>query len=81
MQVVSLSDDTRIEKERIKELALIYKKETSRPLSKYQVEMNKAAQALCIQQPSLIRNRKTLMDSARDKLIADGFQFVKGKSR
>lgn len=69
-----------IEDDEVKELAIIYKKETSRPLSKYQKAINEAAQIQCIQQPSLLRKRQTLLELARDKLIADGFQFVKGKS-
>lgn len=80
-QIINLAEDESIEEERIKELAVIYKKETSRPLSKHQLAMNKAAQALCLEQPSLLRKRQTLMDLARDRVIADGFQFVKGKSR
>lgn len=60
---------------------MIYKKETSRPLSKYQKAINKAAQSLCVHQPSLLRNRQALIERARDKLFADVFQFVKGKSR
>ena len=63
-------------------MATIYKKESSRPLSKYQLKMNDAAIHLCLQNPGLLRKkRKVLMDAARDKIIADGFQFAKGKSR
>ena len=68
-----------MEEEEVRKLSVIYKKETSRPLSKYQVAMNKAAQSLCISQPGLLRKR--LMELAREKLLADGFRFVKGKSR
>ena len=70
-----------MEEERLKELAVIYKKDTSRPLSKHQLAMNEAAQALALDQPSLIRKRQMLLDLARDRVIASGFQFVKGKSR
>lgn len=63
-------------------MAVIYKKESSRPLSKYQLKMNDAAIQLRLQNPGLLRKkRKVLMDAARDKIIADGFQFAKGKSR
>ena len=63
-------------------MAIIYKKESFRPLSKYQLKMNNAAIHLCLQNPGLLRKkRKILMDAARDKIIADGFQFAKGKSR
>lgn len=81
MQVIDFSEEESLQDERVKELAVIYKKETSRPLSKYQLAMNKAAQTLCVQQPSLLCKRKILMECARDKLFADGFEFVKGKSR
>ena len=70
-----------MEEERLKELAVLYKKDTSRPLSKHQLAMNEAAQALALDQPSLIRKRQMLLDLARDRVIASGFQFVKGKSR
>lgn len=60
-------------------MAIIDKKESSRPLSKYQLKMNDAAVQLCLQNHGLLR--KVLMDAARDKIIADGFQFAKGKPR
>ena len=61
-------------------MAIIYKKESSRPLSKYQLKMNDAIH-LCLQNPGLLRKKqKILTDAARDKVIADGFQFAKGKS-
>ena len=65
----------------IKDAAVIYKRETSRPLSNYHKKMNEAAQELCIQNPGLITKRKQLIEAARSKVIEDGFQFVKGKSR
>ena len=70
-----------MEEEEVRKLSVIYKKETSQPLSKYQVAVNKAAQSLCVSQPSLLRKRQKLMELVREKLLADGFCFVKGKSR
>ena len=43
--------------------------------------MNEAAQELCLQNPALLQKRIILIDEARSKIIAEGFQFVKGKSR
>ena len=43
--------------------------------------MNQAAQELCLGNPGLLHKRKLLIDAARDKIIEQGFQFVKGKSR
>ena len=42
--------------------------------------MNQAAQELCLRNPGLLPKRKLLIDAARDKIIEQGFQFVKGKS-
>ena len=63
------------------DMAIIYRKETSRPLSKYQRRMNDAAQQVCLQNPDLIRKWQLFIHSARQRIIADGFQFVKGKSQ
>ena len=66
----------------IKEKAVIYKKQSSRPLSQYHLSMNAAAQEICIANPGmLLGKRMNLIDAARSKIIQDGFQFVKGKSR
>ena len=62
-----------MEEEEVRKLSVIYKKETSWPLSKYQVAMNKAAQSLCISQLGLLCKRQKLMKLAREKLLADGF--------
>lgn len=67
-----------IDVDEIKEAAIIYRKETSRPLSNYQKRMNEASQKLCMANPSYLTKRK---DAARTKILNDGFQFVKGKSR
>lgn len=50
----------------------------SRPLTKYQLAMNKAVQQLCLTNPGLIRKRSKLMEQARSSILADGFQFMKG---
>ena len=44
--------------------------------------MNDAAIQLRLQNPGLLRKKWTvLIELARDKKIADGFQFAKGKSQ
>lgn len=64
------------------EKAIIYKKLSCRPLSKYQLAMNSAAQEICTARPGmLLGKRHDLIQAARSKIISDGFQFVKGKSR
>ena len=78
---MNLEEDRRLPDEEIMEMAIIYRKETARPLSKYQKKMNDTAQQLCLQNPCLLKKRQLLIDTARAQIIADGFQFVKGKSR
>ena len=62
-------------------MATIYKKEITRPLTNYQKRINEAAQELCLANPGLLQKGKLLLDAARAKIIEQGFQFVKGKSR
>ena len=62
------------------EMAKIYRKDTDRPLTAYQKRMNEAAQDLCLQNPALLHKRTLLIEESRSKIIAEGFQFVKGKS-
>ena len=45
----------------IKEKAKIYRKETNRPLTSYQKKMNLAAQELCLQNPALLLNKRTVL--------------------
>lgn len=60
---------------------MVYKKVTSRPLSKYQLAINDAAQELCLKNPGLLHSRKELLAKVLEHIIANGFQFAKGKSR
>lgn len=62
-------------------MATVYKKVSSRPLTNYQVAINKAAQELCVNNPDLLNNRKEMISKAREKIIANGFKFAKGRSR
>lgn len=78
---MNLQEDKALGHEEIKEMATIYKKQSSRPLSNYQLRMNEAAIKLCLKNPGLLRKRQALVDAAREEIIEQGFQFVKGKSR
>ena len=40
--------------EDIKQRAIIYKKQSTRPLSDYQVSVNKVAQEICLQNPTYL---------------------------
>ena len=62
-------------------MAIIYRKTTSRPLTEYQKRMNTAAQQLCLKNPALLRKRQLLNEESRKKILEEGFQFVKGKTR
>ena len=66
----------------IEEQALIYHKIANRPPSDFQVNVNHAAIALPLGQPSLLRkgNHGELLEKARQKVANDGYCFKKGKS-
>lgn len=72
--------DRQLEEEEIRAQASIYKKDTTRPLSDYQKKVNKAAQDICVKNPSLLRSRQKLLEAARSK-VDETYQFKKGKSR
>lgn len=67
--------------EEIVEKATIYRKEGVRPLTNYQKSLNNAAQTLSLKDPGLLSKRQMLIEMAREKIIGEDFQFVKGKSR
>jgi len=66
--------------EDIKQRAIIYKKQSIRPLSEYQISVNKAAQEICLQNPTYLSSRQKLLDAARSKVDIT-YSFKKGKSR
>ena len=78
---MTLLEDNFLKSEDIKEMATIFRKETTRPLTNYQRKMNEAAYELCAANPGLLRTRSLLMEKACAKIIEEGFQSVKGKSR
>ena len=72
-------DEKSLKDDEIKEMATIYRKETTRELSKYHKAMNAAAQELCIANPGLLRQRSVMIEKACAHIIEQGFQFAKGK--
>ncbi len=64
----------------IKSAASIYKKNSLRPLTTYQISINKAAEDICVNNPSMLRNRFLLLEEARSK-VNETYDFKKGKSR
>ena len=69
------------EEAEIKEKAIIYRKESKRPLSQYHHRMNAAAQEICLKNPSMLTKRGELQLAAQDAVIRSGYQFKKGRSR
>ena len=70
-----------VKKQRLLEQAKIYKKEASRPLSRYFKQINEAAGELVLGDPSLLTRRGDLLDLSRSRVYQEGYNFVKGKSR
>ena len=64
----------------MKEAAIIYRKEKSRPLTEYQKRINEVAQEICLQNPTMLRKRGCLLEKAREK-VDSTYSFKKGKSR
>ena len=83
MDVINLDEDRQRDETEIKRMAVIFgRKEISRPLTKYEQKMNSAAIEMCLKNPGFLRKSKQeRMDAARQKIMDDGFEFVKGRSR
>lgn len=78
-----MDEEARLDEVEIKRLAIIYgRKEMSRPLTNYEKRMNEASVEICLNRPGFLRKSKSeRLAAARAKIIDEGFQFVKGKSR
>ncbi len=63
--VPTLDGDKGLE-EYIREAAKIYRKQTSRPLTPYQKQINECAQDICIKNPTMLRSRARLLEAARE---------------
>lgn len=69
------------EKQDIRERAIIYRKESKRPLTLYHHRVNEAAQELCLRKPSLLMRRGELLAAAQAEVRNSGYNFKKGRSR
>jgi len=61
--------------------ALIYKKETTRPLTEYQKRINEEAGKLALVHPELLTRQRGLLERARDMVVEAAMHLNKGKSR
>ncbi|KAF9208910.1 hypothetical protein BGZ49_007116 [Haplosporangium sp. Z 27] len=69
-------------REMIMQQALIYGKAApSRSLTDYEDAINRAAQSLALEDPSLLTNRGLLWDKAKAKLLEGDYNYKRGKSR
>ena len=65
----------------LEEDSKIFGKNSDKPLTHYQMEINKAAFALCKEDASLLKRRNELFDKAKQKIDQEGFQYKKRHSR
>ena len=65
----------------LEEDSKIFGKNSDKPLTHYQMEINKAAFALCKEDASLLKRRNELFDKAKQKIDQEGFQYKKSHSR
>ncbi|KAG0344758.1 hypothetical protein BG004_004186 [Podila humilis] len=65
----------------IMQQAMIYGKHTSRPLTKYEAAINRAAQILALEDPHLLTNKQTLWNLAKAKLLREEYDYKRGRSR
>ncbi|KAI9316760.1 hypothetical protein BX666DRAFT_2027583 [Dichotomocladium elegans] len=61
--------------------AKIYGKRSTRSLTSYEEAINAAAVQLALQDPSLVVNKGKLFERAKHALLANGYQYKRGKSR
>ena len=71
---------TPMSEEYIKENFRIYGRQGNRRLSRYENEINHPSMNLCLKTPSLLSDRKTLLEKARQVIDANGYVYKKGKS-
>ena len=62
---------------KIKEQAIIYKTEGKRSLSAYQQEINKAAQNIATNDPSILCNRGKLLEASHHAVYHSGYIYKK----
>ncbi len=65
----------------IRNQSIIFGRKSQHTLTRYQQEVNTAAQELALQNPTLLQSRGELLVAARSKVDSSGYTYVKGKSR
>ena len=61
---------------------MIYRRETKRPLSNYQKQINEAAGEIALRDPSILSSKKgRLLEAAKEEVYLSGYAFKKGRSR
>ncbi|CAO3599320.1 unnamed protein product [Absidia cylindrospora] len=81
-ELVPPIDDTENDKRStIVSHATIYGKKSSRPLTSYEVAINQASIQLALADSSLLIHKGKLFDLAKKKLLEEGYQYKRGKSR
>jgi hypothetical protein len=68
-------------KQDLQEKSQIYGKNGARQCSKYEEAINNAVYELCVDDGTLINNRKLLFEKAREKVNASGYNYKKTMSR
>ncbi|KAF9898490.1 hypothetical protein BX616_003958 [Lobosporangium transversale] len=81
MQSSSNTQQDAATREMIMHQALIYGKDSSRSLTKYEHAINCAAQSLALEDPSLLTNKGKLWTKAKAKLLEEDYEYKRGKSR
>lgn len=61
--------------------AIIYGKNSTRPLTNYEKAINRASIAFALDDPSLLIQKGRLFDLSKKKLLEEGYQYKRGKSR
>ncbi|KAI7877252.1 hypothetical protein K492DRAFT_219112 [Lichtheimia hyalospora FSU 10163] len=61
--------------------ATIYGKNSRRPLTKYENAINEASISLALENPSLLVNKGDLFEQAKKRLLENGYQYKRGRSR
>jgi len=69
--------------QKIKEEAKIYGRDpkNAEKITQYQKQINQASEELCMKNPSILCDRKLLLESARERVHEMGYPYKKGKSR
>ena len=64
----------------IMENSKIYGRQGNKTLSTYQKEINNTTMNVCLENPSVLSDRKVLLDKARQVTYANGYVYKKGMS-